>query len=128
MAGDVFASRINYWNAHKPVHFITSHVLFGGQQNKCRTALKASLQCIQPLQKIRRIDLWNVCPISQYIKATTPQRQQMSNSFHMHSKQGIVWEVPLRSLCLTLKPLCVYHKLLLYAAVKKEWGHKGVKR
>ena len=36
--------------------------------------------------------------------------------------------MPLRSLCLALKPLCVYRKSSPYAVVKKEWEIKGVQR
>ena len=46
------ASRINYWNAHKSVCCLLSYVLSVTQQCKQRTAWKASLQSIQPLQTI----------------------------------------------------------------------------
>ena len=77
----VCASRINYWNAHKPLRFVLSYVLSVTQQYKQITAWKASLQSIQPLRKIRRIHSWHVCPISRYAAYNT-SILAMSNSFH----------------------------------------------
>jgi len=56
-ARETHAPRINYWNTFKPVCFVLSYVLSITQQYKQRTALKVSLQSIQPLQKIWRIYL-----------------------------------------------------------------------
>jgi len=94
---------------HKPVRFVLSYVLSVTQQYRQRTAWKASLQSIQPLWKIQRIYLWNVPPISRYVKAIMSQFQQCRTR---HSKQGIAKEVPHRSLCLVLKPFCVYRKIV----------------
>ena len=41
------ASRINYWNTHKPVRFILSYVLSVTRQHKQRTAWKVPLQSVQ---------------------------------------------------------------------------------
>ena len=61
------------------------------------------------------------------------QNRQVSRSFYsnvelvsQHSKQGIVWGVPQRSVCLALKPLRAYRKSSPYVVVKKEWEIKGV--
>lgn len=75
------ASRISYWNTHKPVRFVLSYVLCISQQYKQRTAWKASLQSIQPLRKIRRIYSWNVHPISRYVKAIMPKFQPCQTCF-----------------------------------------------
>ena len=42
--------------------------------------------------------------------------------------QGIVWEVPLWTLCFTLKSLCVYHKSSPTCGCEERIGHKGVQR
>jgi len=41
-----------------------------------------------------------------------------------HSKLGIAREVPHQSLCLVLKPFCVYRKSSPYAVVKKRMGDR----
>jgi len=96
---------INYWSTHKPVGFILSYALSVTQQCKQKTAWKASLQSIQPLQKI-----WGIA------------RETCTYGLIM------VWGMPQRSVCLALKSLRVYHKSSPYAVVKKEWEIKGVQR
>ena len=58
----VCASSIDYWNTHKPVHYVLSYVIPITQQYKQRTAWKASLQSIQPLRKIQVIHLKMCAP------------------------------------------------------------------
>ena len=97
----VHASMINYWKAHKPVHFVHSCVLSITQQYKLRTTWEALLQSIQPIQKIWKIHSWNMHPISRCMNAITPRFQQCGIRFIALQ----LWEVFLRYLCLTLKPL-----------------------
>jgi len=83
--------------------------------------------CIQLLQKIQRIYSWNERPISRYVTAITSQFLRCRTRF-IHNKQGIAREVLHWSLCLVLKPFCVYRKLSPYAVVKKRMGdQRGTK-
>ena len=59
------------------------------------------------------------------MKAITSQFQLCRTR---HSKQGIAREVAHRSLCLVLKPFCVYRKSSPYTVVKKRMGdQRGTK-
>jgi len=77
------ASRINYWNTHKPVRLVLSYVLSVTQQYKQRTAWKASLQSIQPSRNIRRIaTLVKRTPHILIGKSHNTSISAISNSFH----------------------------------------------
>jgi len=101
---------VDYWKAHKPVHFVQIYVLSVIQQYKHRTTWKALLQSIQ---KIQKIPSWSMSPICRCVKAIMPQFQQ----YQAHFITLLLWEVPL---CLTLKPLHDNYKSSPYTVVKKE--------
>jgi len=63
-----------------------------------------------------------------YLDRWKPWCLNFSNVELVSCKQGIAWEVPQRSLCLALKPLCVYRKSSPYTVVMKEWEIKGIQR
>ena len=60
-------------------------------------------------------------PVISILESHNASISPMLNPFHNI-------EVLQQSLCLALKPLCVYWKLSPYKVVKKEWEIKGIQR
>ena len=88
--------RINYWNIHKPVCFILSHVLSVTQQYKQRTAYRKR-------QKFRG---WKVSRLAEFIR-------YVGKSFAIFSITTMVFQLYKTATSVSTKASCSSHKFSL---------------